>query len=332
MKEFHVHLDIQGKKNRRRFLNVSRVLTSMEVNHTAQFSWLKRRKLKEFERLAFDSPHCSPAYRAPPKTDLVISDRHRKYRVTNNFIHVDYGCVQSLRGTEINGIFLPILFSPVLISQRSYSEANRLAKNIDRKMAILFAGNTSANMYSKPVIRCRYKILSRYELFETLRRNLAPSEFFFPRSLDEFQQARDSGSLTRKLTWIDTNQFSIPKTDWLRTLSGTSFFLCPPGVHRPYCHNLCEAQACGAVPILEYPGYYSPRLIDGVNCVDFTDELELTRKIRDILVGDYSTRWLALSRNAVSYHRSFLSLEHAQRFIETSLGRPDRRKWIMAGA
>lgn len=73
----------------------------------------------------------------------------------------------------------------------------------------------------------------------------------------------------------------------------------------PLCHNLIEALAAGAIPILQYPQYLGPALEDGVNCLTFNDEEELCSVInRALNMGEEELA--VLRTNAVNYYSRYL--------------------------
>lgn len=91
----------------------------------------------------------------------------------------------------------------------------------------------------------------------------------------------------------ETQRSKIPPERWLEAMAKGDFFLACPGVGMPLCHNLVEAMAVGAVPILQYSRYLSPELQDGVNCLSFDDEASLKAVVARVLaMGDDEVRTL----------------------------------------
>ena len=66
-------------------------------------------------------------------------------------------------------------------------------------------------------------------------------------------------------------RFMLQLKRWLEALAKADFFLACPGVLMPLCHNVIESLVAGAIPILQYGSYLSPRLEDGINCLAFRD-------------------------------------------------------------
>jgi glycosyltransferase involved in cell wall biosynthesis len=86
-----------------------------------------------------------------------------------------------------------------------------------------------------------------------------------------------------KCVILDNSKFRIDAGSWLESISMGDFFLCPPGYVMPMCHNVIEAMAVGAIPVINYPEWLNPSLEDGVNCVAFTDADDLVEKIDHVL-------------------------------------------------
>jgi hypothetical protein len=70
-----------------------------------------------------------------------------------------------------------------------------------------------------------------------------------------------------------------PPWRWLDELRNADFFLCLPGSHMLMCHNSVEAMSVGCIPILCYENWFSPHLVDHVNCLSYRDLGGLKRAI-----------------------------------------------------
>ena len=70
---------------------------------------------------------------------------------------------------------------------------------------------------------------------------------------------------------------------YLAFLQSCAFFLAPPGFRMPVCHNLVEAMAVGAIPILGYAEWLDPPLEDGVDCLSFGTRAELVTAVERAL-------------------------------------------------
>jgi hypothetical protein len=108
--------------------------------------------------------------------------------------------------------------------------------------------------------------------------------------------------------WIDAG-------DWFATLAQADFFLSPPGIVMPMCHNLVEAMAVGTIPITNYPEWFVPPLQDGHNCIVFNDRDDLIAKLR-LAMTLPATEIARMKLNAIDYYERQLRPEHFVRAIE----------------
>jgi hypothetical protein len=112
----------------------------------------------------------------------------------------------------------------------------------------------------------------------------------------------------------------IDTTRWLSTLATADFFLCPPGYVMPMCHNTVEAMAVGAIPIINYPEWFAPRLAHLDNCIAFDDRADLIDKLREVLRMDPAA--IARMRDRViAYYDQHLAPETFVRKLEATGGR-----------
>lgn len=237
-----------------------------------------------------------------------------------------------LAGETIQPAFFhPILFHPDLISEQAYEQAAALADGKDRRIGILFAGNCDPRVYDTPGIGEQYGVMNRIEI-EGMVNRLPPETVFKPRSEAELIEQLETGGLTDRLVWIDTKHLRIPQDQWLAFIAQARFFLATPGVEYPYCQNLNEAAACGAVPLLEFPNAYQPALRDGTNCLTFDDFESFAATVKNA-VETRKTDWLAMSNAAIGYHQTHLSLAALQKRLRLFLEDPEQtsQTWVMAG-
>lgn len=107
----------------------------------------------------------------------------------------------------------------------------------------------------------------------------------------------------------------IDEGKWLDTLSLTNFFLCPPGVSMPMCHNIIEALAVGTIPITNYPNSFPVPLEHGVNCLSFKTEDELKEAIVAALSMD-STEVKRMREAAAIYYDTHCSIHAFHKTLE----------------
>jgi hypothetical protein len=166
-----------------------------------------------------------------------------------------------------------------------------------RTARIFFGGNTKQGKYDKSLIGERYHMLSRRAMIAEALGHFSPDMIHSPSNAKEWLNS----SLPHSFVLFETQLCQIPQDRWLEALSKADFFLACPGVGMPLCHNLIEALAAGAIPIMQYANYLTPPLQDEVNCLAFCDESSLRMALARALTMDYD-QILAMRRNVRSYY------------------------------
>ena len=171
-----------------------------------------------------------------------------------------------------------------------------------RPARIFFGGNTAEDKYDKDVIGEVYSMLTRREMLETAVLQGGPENVHRPADAMEWLGSGDA----HPFVLIETRRTKIPATHWLEALSRADFFLACPGVGMPLCHNLVEAMAAGAIPVLQYADYLDPPLRHGVNCLAFHDAESLRQAIsRALAMADDEIR--ALRQGVMTYYHDQLA-------------------------
>jgi hypothetical protein len=154
-----------------------------------------------------------------------------------------------------------------------------------RTTRVLFAGNTDPRLYDSDLWRARkaqYGIeLTRVEAVNLLQERLADDQLLVADwDADDLPRLFD-GSSRDKLFMARWNAYRGP--EWPRALGAAEFFLALPGVSMPMCHNIIEAMAAGSIPITNYPSWFLPGLVDGQDCLTFTDAASLAAAVERAL-------------------------------------------------
>lgn len=194
----------------------------------------------------------------------------------------------------------------------------RLAQHRDRerKMRIFFSGDTKN--YGRNRIQYPAPKLPRLEVINTILERLGDAVTRVADSAT-LNMLRDAG-YTNKCVIVDTSQIWVEEREWLGSLARADFFLSPPGIVMPMCHNIIEAMAVGTIPITNYPEWLEPRLSHMENCIVFDDKDDLINKIRSVLEMD-STEIARMRANVVSYYENHLKPSVLARELEA---RPER--------
>ena len=172
----------------------------------------------------------------------------------------------------------------------------------ERPARIFFGGNTEEGKYDKHVIRDVYRMLSRREMLEETRAAMSPEMIHRPQDAVEWLASQEF----HPFVLCETQRCKIPQERWLDALAKADFFLACPGVGMPLCHNVIEALAAGAVPILQYGAYLPEPLRDGVNCLAFADAAGLRATIAAALAIRPEDIRL-LRENVRAYSEEFLA-------------------------
>lgn len=98
--------------------------------------------------------------------------------------------------------------------------------------------------------------------------------------------------------------------NWFADLSRADFFLCPPGSHMLMCHNSIEAMSVGCIPIICYENWFSPNLIDRVNCLVYRDTEGLYAAV-EAAIAMPKEEVVILRAGVLSYYKRHLFVKDA---------------------
>lgn len=147
-----------------------------------------------------------------------------------------------------------------------------------RHARMFFGGNTTEDRYSKDVIGRKYGMLTRRQVL-SVATETAGDGVHHP--TDAVEWLASSGN--HAFVMFQTQKGGIPRDRWLDALANSDFYLACPGVEMPLCHNLIEAIAAGAIPILEYARYLPVPLENRVNALTFDSEESLREAVKTAL-------------------------------------------------
>jgi hypothetical protein len=177
-----------------------------------------------------------------------------------------------------------------------------------RTMRVLLAGNMDAQVYASPqmtTLCSRFGYLNRAEWHARVLQSGLPLQKFAA----ERQQV---GEASIVLATSSNNR--IPAAQWLDVLAGADFFISPPGVFMPTCHNTIEAMAVGTIPILMHHDWFHPPLVDGEQCLVLRGAEDLPALLRRALLMPDSA--IAAMRNGVvEYYERHLRPEAFMRHV-----------------
>ncbi len=139
----------------------------------------------------------------------------------------------------------------------------------ERKMRVFFSGDTEH--YRREWVRYPKPKLPREPIVKAVIERLGDDRVLIEDAAS-LQRLLD-GPYVKRAVLTASSQVRIEFADWLPTLASADFFLSPPGIVMPMCHNIIEAMAVGTIPITNYPEWLDPPLEPGKNCLAF-DTLE----------------------------------------------------------
>jgi hypothetical protein len=213
-----------------------------------------------------------------------------------------------------NPIIMPFPMHP-LQSSVTAADLQRL-RSRQRCMRLFFSGDT--HQYGRVWVRYPKTKLPRLQIVNAIKQRLG----------DDLVLVHDSASLEalqqrgylRQCVITASSEVRIEFADWLPTLAQADFFLSPPGIVMPMCHNIIEAMSVGTIPITNYPEWMDPHLQPGVNCLTFDDEDDLIAALQRALTMTPAD--IARMRGAVIdyYDRH----QRPQTFVDRVLGSRDR--------
>lgn len=169
-----------------------------------------------------------------------------------------------------------------------------------KEIGILFSGNVDKSIYDTDYINEKYKLNNRYEIYQKIKTNTYYENVVF----SEFKTNLNTNKYQNKLVQMQHQLGAIPIQDWLYYLSGSRFMLCAPGMTMPMCHNVLEALSVGVVPIINYPNWLNPSLVDGENCLYF-DSLNSLETVIARAINMSDEEYERIQKNAIEYYQTY---------------------------
>ena len=185
-----------------------------------------------------------------------------------------------------------------------------------KNMKIFFSGDTKG--YSQNRIQYPKAKLPRLAVINTILEHMDEDALLVNQTSD-LSNLRDA-TYVNKCVIVDTNKIWVDSRDWLGDLARTDFFLSPPGIVMPMCHNLIEAMAVGTIPVTNYPEWFDPDLRHMETCIVFDDREDLINKIQQAMNMD-ETRLAKMRMNVLDYYETHLKPEVFIHRLESSSAR-----------
>jgi len=175
-----------------------------------------------------------------------------------------------------------------------------------RRIQVLFAGNTEINKYNRRELVDEFNVMTRVQVIDFIKNKYKDGKNLSLVSDKNVFYEMFTGHTN--LTPLVISEAKCDNKDWLQIVSNATFFLCPPGVYMPWCHNLIEAMAVGTIPILQYADLMVPRLKHLENCLTFSNFEELQHAI-DLALKLDQGEVSRMKANVIQYYQNYLSIE-----------------------
>ena len=198
-------------------------------------------------------------------------------------------------------VFMPYPVHPLLSGADLPQRLETLRQN-KKRLRIFFSGDTEG--YMKNRIHYPNTKLPRLMAIDAILEQRANKTIHVDNAATLNQLYEDK--YTNSCVIVDNSKLRIAPEDWLPDLSKTDFFICPPGFCMPMCHNVIEAMAVGAIPVINYPEWFNPSLRHMENCIVFDDKQDLIEKL-DAILAMGQQQISAMRSNAIDYYENFLN-------------------------
>jgi hypothetical protein len=186
-----------------------------------------------------------------------------------------------------------------------------------RKLRIFFSGDT--DHYVRNWVRYPAPKMPRKTIVDAVVEDLPDAVEVISDSA-VFDELSTLG-YTNKLVLTGSSEIRIEPEHWLDAIAAADFFLSPPGIVMPMCHNIIEAMAVGTIPITNYPEWLDPALQHRENCIVFDDRGDLIDKLRHALQMEGS-EIARLRQNVIDYYKNYL---RSETFIDRIEQHPDTK-------
>ena len=181
-------------------------------------------------------------------------------------------------------------------------ERLKILRSSEKNIGVFFSGDTKG--YVRNRVRYPKAKLPRLEIVNAILDRMGENVLHVE-DLPVLNNQKDT-SYIQKCVIIDTSKGWVNEKHWLRYLARANFFLSPPGMVMPMCHNIVEAMAVGAIPITNYPEWFDPTLTHMKDCIVFDDKDDLIKKLKLALRMDQS-QVERMRDNTIAYYQNHLN-------------------------
>jgi len=215
-----------------------------------------------------------------------------------------------------------LLWLPYFMYAKSYETCQDqlvdLYRSNDRKIKMIFAGNTSQTYYNNLKLKNNYGKLTRVEGVNTLLE--LDDKVRCGEGRKNFEKIMNIKGYANECRILLTNEkFPIKPNEWFKLLSTSDFFICLSGTDQPICHHTIESMAIGTIPIVGYPEWFFPSLEHKKNAIVYDGKEDLIKKFNEVLAMS-TEEIIKMRKNVIDYYERHLSAESFIREFESQKG------------
>ncbi|RAW02646.1 hypothetical protein [Pseudochryseolinea flava] len=196
-----------------------------------------------------------------------------------------------------------------------FQYAKEYQQNDVRNLKVFFAGRFVRDGYNRSELKDYFNMYSRLEQLALVKKNFT-GMVITPTTLDVLEEQRSD------IVIVDRDIVNVPPHRLYKALSKAEFFLSFAGVVMPLCHNVVEAMAFGSIPIIQNPLQYHPALVDGENCLAFSNEHTLVAKLQEALTMPPSAV-AEMRKNVIAYYNKYLAPQQSIANVMAAKGHCD---------
>jgi hypothetical protein len=235
-----------------------------------------------YARYVFEEPQLKATQDLPEdraQAYLCLDHDEIDVRGWGKVIRLDYDIKEGL--SRPGAVIVPYWMHPN-VYRHGLADTLSYWRHGQRPVRLFFAGNLSPDRYTAKGPLNQDK-LGRREILEHILEDFG-SRTVLVRDPDQLKDIMARGS--RGIVIFDGTKARLSREEWFPALGKCEYFLALPGVVMPMSHNLIEAMGLGCVPVCNYPEWLSPRLVNGRDCLAFTDRQSLGLAIEAVLGAD----------------------------------------------
>lgn len=287
-----IYVDLSDPKLERYFYLLLKFFDLADYQINIKFNpWLLL-NLRNYSDLIYNLDNLKIVLFPPKDFNLRLTERKNLISQKNVlFVDVNY----FTRKKAADQYIFPYNMHPNIYDSGLYKSIPAL-REIKKSIKIFFGGNTGFG-YNNPDIPKLFGKITRNEIVNCLQ------AFPYKDKLTDITTEEEL-SLLLSGNFFQLVMFKKPLftlDNWMKVLAQSNFYIAAPGVSMPFSHNVVEAMAVGAIPILQYPEMFSPPLTNMVNCMKFDSEKDLTEKVISALDMDAETI-AAMRKNVLKYY------------------------------